>query len=592
MSADKTQSVQEALADVFNASNPDATGTVSTLDHETLSDAFSQPRPNESGSNGSPARFDHATLTAIFREPPTEIRTSFDQNFAEIINERPQFVTDTQACRPGFDHQVVAEILSEHPTIFANPQPSQPSFDHQALAEMLTEARGDAIDPRTFPLGFDTEPWSSSEPSSGQVQQAEPAAHASTTSSLTTAEGARPPRAKSLLAKLHQIFSTKEAAVPFEDASSRSLADQFHTHEPTARAISSSAHDTQQHDSLLPERPAVSLEQEPKSPQPSRQPDGVQLVASDVAASCPTDAASAWPLPATSPGGEISPPVSIIAAAKIVATAAPLDANGYARMAAEPALLLPTHNETTQPQTRSLLLADPPELYPTNKKPLRSIVEQDFLSPSLPGQPNSVVPSVKSVMAHAEDAPPQLASSLSAALHVLNAKPSSPIIEKEVSRPTPASQLDHAGMSAKATNDPTDAESVLAQQTTSLRTEIPAQDSADTKSLGSNSKEEPSSSSVSHRPADVARTANAVSIGPPADTEIAVARAQQAKLLLTEMDLNTAIHLRWVMRDIKSKRTKFSPVSADDLTALVNLGFVELREGLPRLTGLGILALD
>jgi hypothetical protein len=334
-----------------------------------------------------------------------------------------------------------------------------------------------------------------------------------------------------------------------------------------------------------------------------------------------------------SPGGEISPPVSIIAAssfqtesapipsdetdpcepaAKIVATAALLDANGTrlpetelpaslfsgskgflatpsnARMAAEPALLLPTHNETTQPQTRSLLPTDPPELCPTNQKPL-SIVEQDLLSPSL--QPDSVVPSVKPVMAHAEDAPPQLASSLSAALHVLNAKPSLPITEKEVSRRTPASQLDHAGMS-KATNDPTDAERALAQRTTSLLTEIPAQDSADTKSLSSSSKNEPSNSPVSNRPADVARTANAVSVVPPADTEIAVARAQQAKLLLAEMDLNTAIHLRWVMRDIKSKRTKFSPVSADDLTALVNLGFVELREGLPRLTGLGILALE
>ena len=69
-------------------------------------------------------------------------------------------------------------------------------------------------------------------------------------------------------------------------------------------------------------------------------------------------------------------------------------------------------------------------------------------------------------------------------------------------------------------------------------------------------------------------------------------RAQQAKSLLAELDLNTAIHLRWVMRDIRSKRTKFWPVSADDLTTLVELGLVEIREELPRLTGPGFLALD
>jgi hypothetical protein len=29
-----------------------------------------------------------------------------------------------------------------------------------------------------------------------------------------------------------------------------------------------------------------------------------------------------------------------------------------------------------------------------------------------------------------------------------------------------------------------------------------------------------------------------------------------------------------------------------DLAALIDLGFVEMREGIPRITGLGILALD
>ncbi len=86
--------------------------------------------------------------------------------------------------------------------------------------------------------------------------------------------------------------------------------------------------------------------------------------------------------------------------------------------------------------------------------------------------------------------------------------------------------------------------------------------------------------------------ANAVGDAAADHTESAVTRAQQAKALLAEMDIDTAIRLRWVMRDIRSKRTKLSPVSGNDLTALMDLGLVELREELPRLTALGVLALD
>ena len=69
-------------------------------------------------------------------------------------------------------------------------------------------------------------------------------------------------------------------------------------------------------------------------------------------------------------------------------------------------------------------------------------------------------------------------------------------------------------------------------------------------------------------------------------------RAEQAKSLLAGLDLDTAIRLRWAMRDIRAKRTKWSPVSENDLAALVDLGLVEMREEVPRLTGLGVLALD
>jgi len=78
----------------------------------------------------------------------------------------------------------------------------------------------------------------------------------------------------------------------------------------------------------------------------------------------------------------------------------------------------------------------------------------------------------------------------------------------------------------------------------------------------------------------------------PADAGNLAIRAEQAKSLLAGLDLDTAIRLRWAMRDIRAKRTILSPVSENDLAALIDLGFVEMREGLPRLTGIGILALD
>jgi hypothetical protein len=58
------------------------------------------------------------------------------------------------------------------------------------------------------------------------------------------------------------------------------------------------------------------------------------------------------------------------------------------------------------------------------------------------------------------------------------------------------------------------------------------------------------------------------------------------------LNRDTAIRLRWVMRDIKAKRTKLSPVDPNDLAALIDLGFVETREDTPVLTTVGFLALD
>ena len=885
MSADKPEEGREALADVFSESNLNATSTETShaaFDHKTLSEAFSEPHLNVAHTEQSFARFEHAALTGMFGEPSTQKPppTSFDQSFADLLSGRPPLASDTHQPRPGFDHQGFAEILSEPPTVSTNTKPSQPSFDHQALAEMLTESRADPVNPPTSALSFDTESSSSSAPFSGQIEQEEPVAKGFTASPPTNAEGARPPRANSLLAKLHQIFSTKEEPLLSnveKDTSASSLSGQLHTPEPMAKGVSTPAEGAlpQPANSMLAELSPLSFEQEPASPRLASQ-SGNARATEDVGATFATDNASTWsPLtdlpPLISKVAELPPPLetepsqpilsgqsdfagaqtdaesagaqqaksfsvelpslnpidskirplirqetshptltgqpdNLESAAELAAArptdtepARPQQAEAYLvevpllisthiepplqREPSPPTLsgrlentastastvtpvpptntesaprqrlswllaelapmvsanpkpplatsekerstsftqlnlepvektasvapltesesavmpppkakralgeILPLHSTDTElqpfifeyesspifdsgqpgpaepaaeivaaaplseaedartkqggslladlPPSRSFFerkpspaifsgegdkvgpaektaaatppphaataqhtspLTDLPALASTDTKSSFPSFEQDLPSSSLSGQPESVRPPVNPVgdvgSTEAESPRPQHISSLLTALRVLTRKPSTPILQKEASRSTLASQSDNAVMSVETVAHPTDAESALAPQTKSLLTEIPALVSTDAKSSAPIFEKERSRPPVSDQPVDAAPTAKAVAVAPLTDTESAVTRAQHAKSLLAELDLNTAIHLRWVMRDIRSKRTKFSPVSANDLTTLVELGLVEIREELPRLTGLGFLALD
>jgi hypothetical protein len=59
--------------------------------------------------------------------------------------------------------------------------------------------------------------------------------------------------------------------------------------------------------------------------------------------------------------------------------------------------------------------------------------------------------------------------------------------------------------------------------------------------------------------------------------------AEQTTSLWTRLDLDTAIRLRWALRDIKAKRTKLTPVSPGDLKALIEMGLIEMRDDAPML---------
>ena len=69
-------------------------------------------------------------------------------------------------------------------------------------------------------------------------------------------------------------------------------------------------------------------------------------------------------------------------------------------------------------------------------------------------------------------------------------------------------------------------------------------------------------------------------------------RAEQAKSLLAGLDLDTAIRLRWALRDIKAKRTKLTPVCPSDLKTLIEMGLAEMCDDAPMLTNEGHQTID
>jgi len=61
---------------------------------------------------------------------------------------------------------------------------------------------------------------------------------------------------------------------------------------------------------------------------------------------------------------------------------------------------------------------------------------------------------------------------------------------------------------------------------------------------------------------------------------------------LPDLELDTAIRLRWVLRDIHSQRTKLMPPSDDDLALLEQRGLITLNDGEPMLTDAANSVLD
>jgi len=541
---------------------------------EDLADAFAE-LPLTHTESSHPA-FDHQALSGIFGEsPPTSTdpqrpHPNFDRRtFAEILSQPPPILADTKPAHPAFDQESFAEILSQSSTDSANAKALSPSFDHPALAEILSESQPVPINPQLSPFSFDTQP--SSAPLSGQFSNEGPAEETVVVAPTTDAEDAQPQRPKSLLAKLHDIFSTRATPPPSDvekDHSSPSA--QLHRQQP----VTDEDARQQQAKSRPTELPSAGLDQDPSSPRLTGQPGYYRPAEGDAAADFPTGTASAQTQQARSSLVDLVPPTS-------------------------------TNKEP------------PPSIFEKERsRPVRLDRLDSAESAERTYQPDNLEPTASTAPTDTQSAAGQQEWPPLTEPHLIsiNREASSPARETETPRPPLRSQEDElepaAGMVAVAAAAETG--NTRPQRATSLlAAEAPAPNS-DIKSSPANVLAQPSRQSDNVEPAagtgaagptkpplqmfekepprldPASRTA---SVAPPPDAESAVTRAQPTKSPLAELDLNTAIRLRWVMRDIRSERTKLSPPSENDLAALMELGLVEMREGLPRLTALGVLAL-
>jgi hypothetical protein len=82
---------------------------------------------------------------------------------------------------------------------------------------------------------------------------------------------------------------------------------------------------------------------------------------------------------------------------------------------------------------------------------------------------------------------------------------------------------------------------------------------------------------------------------PPAeDNEAPVAESETAVRgdPFARLTLDRTISLRWTLRDILAKRTKFLRVADADLKLLLDTGLVEMHDGEPALTAAGVAVIE
>lgn len=528
--------------------------------HEAFADAFSECRLTSTQTELLPPAFDHGALSEMFGESH---QTSADKELShlasdrealsQIMGERNLISTSTELSSSIFDNADLAKLFGEPLPRSTDTNPSPTRFDHQARAEILSEPAAVPIDPQPEPLSFDK--GSSSEP---QPENEEPVTRAVEVQSSTSVEGARKQRARSLLTKLHHIFSNKAEPPPSDiegNPSSPSLSDQPRTPELVANAVTPASLAEAEHE--LPHQPTP-LRTELRSPTLGRSAREVAPPADPESARL-QQPRSLLVEPVSSPsplmfGKEPSRPVFFRRQTHVD----PAEKADNPELAAEiVAVASPANTEGAQSQHVAPLLVELPtpisidvKSSPASFRPQPSLL-------TLSGQFDNVGPSAITVAALPENPP-------------------FPIFEKD--RQVPGSTIGNsegAVMGPRGENPPL-------SEVQSMSSTLPSRTFENERSF----------LSFTGQPDQAEPAARFVAASAPTEPESAVTRAQQAKSLLATLDLYTAIRLRWVMRDIRSKRTKLSPVGDNDLTTLLDLGLVEMQDDIPGLTALGVLALD
>jgi hypothetical protein len=542
MSADKLKAVHEALAGVFDEANLNATGTViaqTSFDHGVLSEAFSKPHLNAANTEQSFARFDHTALTGLFSEPRSErpIPTSFDQAFAETLSERSA-LNRTHAPRPGFDQQAFAEMLNEPAPISTKTNPSQPSFDHQALAEMLTEAHADPIDPPSSTLSLNPDSLSSSASLSDQGEHEEPVVKAFTAATPADAESARPPIAKSLLAKLHHIFSTKEQpSLPV--IKKDPLPQPFplpSNPEAIARGSSAQPEKASPHSagSTLANLRSLGPQQAPISPRISGQPVNGKPSASDAIGSPPSDAVGMWLRHASSlPNEETSPtPINTESSSPTferypsTATASYEFENVDQEAEAAAVSAPPEAGSATERQTRSFRI-EPEAPNSKNSEPVLPIfgdVRSDPLLPDSLANEDVELAEGPEQLLQPQAGPPPLIFSMPTGSAGLRAASWQPILSDQSDSDAPAEDIVSATALSEAENGPSQLPGLFAELAPAVSTHFEPPPHFQT---------ERSSEKVSARANDMTSAARPVSPSPP--TNVENAHPQRLQRLLAEL---------------------------------------------------------
>jgi hypothetical protein len=629
MSTEKVLATHAALARIFgeprvNSTKPQPSPPV--FDQAALVEIFSEPLPISTTANSSPPDLDHRALAEMFGKPP-EIPVNLQPSpFRRVPH------SSSQARSGQLDREEpAAKPVAVAP--FTNSNNALPRRAKSLLAEIRSifsaKAELQLSSVRTAP---------SPRSLSGQPHSLQLRAEAIASTSPTDARGARPLLAKSPLAKLSPLISTNSElahlSLKQERLSTSHSVKPSHARPPASELATGPATVTE----IAPPLPAISLLREPSSPKPplpiinssptsdAHGMDNVQPRAKPIAITAAAEAKSAPPqqensllgnyplIAATSeppPAVEREPPrLTSVAWAdnaepevKPVAVAAPNDPKSVQAQQASSLLVksLPVASINTQPSVHpsgnevlsSVLSGQLDHVEPSEKTCLESAPSlQENLSPIEPfalTSTNTKPEPLQPVLSGQQDYPapvPKLASMARAGSESEVRQPQATLLLSEGSSPgstntiTPArmvetgssfmpGQLHHAEPTVKmAATTLDDAETASPKRGISLLAESPLPPS---------------------RFFFVAPAAKAAAVASATERSTLPNRA---KSLLAKLDLDTAIRLRWLMRDIRGERTPISAASKDDLAALIDMGLVEMREALPKLTLLGDLALD